>query len=1075
MLPSMSQPRTGLLPLVWSVSPHSLVLSAVERPIVYPENFLRRATRHIFCVLACAALLYAQSALALDPSLDVSQYAHTAWRVRDGFAKGSIFAIAQTPDGYLWLGTTFGLYRFDGTRAVSWQPPTGGEQLPDNTIRDLLVARDGTLWIATNKGLASWRDGKLRRYPEVSEWSIFRLLEDREGKVWVGLGFPGRLCAAQGGKVQCSQTESFGRWVSDLCEDHNGNLWVSADSGLWRWVPGPPEHFPFQHQVGRTHSLIEDDNGTLLLVASDGLKQVASGKIENYVLRGVSEKFRPERLFRSSDGSLWIGTQQGLLHLHRGKTDTYGVANGLSGDEPQTFFEDRERNIWISTLSGLDRFREYAVQRISTSQGLSTSDVWSVQATSDGSIWTSTSNGLNRLEKGRVTVYGVATALSHKETRDERRLSVSAAVREVSGGLVGTPSALGLDDAGRLWASTTDGVYYFDHARFNRVSGIPGGSVNGITGDGHGKVWISHGDQGVFLVSPGDAVQEIPLARLGQKNLGTRTLLPEPLHGGVWFGLYEGGAFYFKDGRIQASYTSADGLGAGRVNDLRFGPLGALWVGSQGGLSRIKDAHITTLTSNNGLPCDEVHWSIEDDDHFVWMYMPCGLARVARSELDAWVNDPKRKVRAMLFDASDGVASLSLYGAIGPHVTKSPDGKIWFVAYDGDGVSVIDPRRLPYNKIPPPVQIEQITADGKTYDAASGLRLPPRVRDLAIDYTALSLAVPEKVHFRFKLEGQDTDWREVVNDRQVQYSNLRPRNYRFRVMACNNSGVWNEVGALLDFSIARAYYQSLWFQALCVAAFLALLWAVYQLRLWQATQEFNMRLDERVNERTRIARELHDTLLQSFQGLVIRFQAARNQLPHRPEEASEALDSALVSADRAMEEGRSSIQELRSELLEKSNIEQMLLTMGKELVSSQNGEYSSPPLRVIVEGTRRAMRAMITEEIYRIARELLRNTYRHAHARSIEAELRYDDDAFVLIVRDDGKGIDPIVLKGRGRAGHWGLPGAYERAEGIGARLDIWSEAGAGTEVRLTVPAAIAYEKSSHGGRFRLFRETRIL
>jgi signal transduction histidine kinase len=388
-------------------------------------------------------------------------------------------------------------------------------------------------------------------------------------------------------------------------------------------------------------------------------------------------------------------------------------------------------------------------------------------------------------------------------------------------------------------------------------------------------------------------------------------------------------------------------------------------------------------------------------------------------------------------------------------------------------VSVIDPRHLPFNKLPPPVHIEQITADGKEYDTLRG-PLPPLVRDLTIDYTALSLAVPEKVHFRYKLVGQDKDWREVVNVREVHYTNLAPKHYRFLVKACNNSGVWNEEGAALDFAIAPAYYQTNWFRALCVAALLALLLGLYQLRLRQLARQFNMRLEERVGERTRIARDLHDTLLQSFQGLVFRFQAARNHLPHRPQDASEALDNALVSADQAIADGRSSIQQLRSELFNESNMEQTLLATGRELAASRNGEHDSPPLRVIVEGTRRAKQPMIREEIYRIARELLRNAYRHADARNIEAELRYDDDVFILVVRDDGKGIDAQVMKEHGRAGHWGLRGVYERAEGIGARLDVWSQAGAGTEVRLTVPGTIAYEKSGDGGRFKLFRKTGI-
>src|SRR5580700_2706072 len=263
---------------------------------------------------------------------------------------------------------------------------------------------------------------------------------------------------------------------------------------------------------------------------------------------------------------------------------------------------------------------------------------------------------------------------------------------------------------------------------------------------------------------------------------------------------------------------------------------------NRGGLSRLKNGRVTTLTSKNGLPCDTVLWMMEDDSHYVWMYTSCGLARLSRTELDAWGGDPMRRVQVAVFDSADGVRSHAFNDASSPHVAKSADGKLWFLPYDG--VSVIDPRHLPFNKLPPPVHIEQITADRKTYwqnwsgDASSsGPRLPPLVRDLTIDYTALSLVVPEKVHFRFKLEGQDRDWREVVNDREVQYSNLVPGKYRFRVTACNNSGVWNEAGAFLDLSVAPTYYQTNWFRALCVAAFLTLVWVLYRLRIQQVRRQ----------------------------------------------------------------------------------------------------------------------------------------------------------------------------------------------------------------------------------------------
>jgi PAS domain S-box-containing protein len=312
-------------------------------------------------------------------------------------------------------------------------------------------------------------------------------------------------------------------------------------------------------------------------------------------------------------------------------------------------------------------------------------------------------------------------------------------------------------------------------------------------------------------------------------------LLPDRSEGGVWLAFFEGGISYFKDGQVRASYTAAEGLGGGRVSHLRFGSRGAVWAATEGGLSRIKDGHIETLSTKSGLPCDEVHWSMEDDDHAVWVYMPCGLARIDRSEWYAWVDDPRHVVKTTLFDTSDGVESVGVYGGYGPHVTKSPDGRIWFVP--PDGVSVIDPHHLPFNKLPPPVHIEQITADHKIYGADSRWRLPPLIHDVEIDYTALSFVAPEKVLFRYKLEPRERSWQDAGNRRQAYYTDLAPGRYRFRVIACNNSGVWNETGDSLDLEIPPAWYQTVSFRAICIAAFMTLLWAAYQLRVHQLREQ----------------------------------------------------------------------------------------------------------------------------------------------------------------------------------------------------------------------------------------------
>jgi signal transduction histidine kinase/ligand-binding sensor domain-containing protein len=1002
------------------------------------------------------------SAFALDAALDVSQYSHTAWKIRDGFTQGRIFAMAQTPDGYLWLGTEFGLYRFDGIRAVPWQPPRG-QQLPNNEVLNLLVARDGTLWIGTRKGLASWKNSKLTQYPEFAGHMV-GVLQDRDGTVWVVVSEPGRLCAVQNEKVACYGDGSFGNYALALYQDREGNLWVSATTGLWRWKPGPPKQYVFPRGVIEANSLIEDDAGTLLLATNDGLKQLSGDRIGNYALPGVTGKFRPHHFLRSDDDSLWVTTTSGLLHLHQGRTDAFGVPDGLSGDHGIAIFEDHETNVWMGTLGGLDRFRDYAVRKVSRSQGLSSNEAYSVQATPDGAIWIGTSDRLNRWKNGDVTVYDSGTGRGLAGRRDNQEPNIGGAVVEVANsGLRGTPQSLGLDGQGRLCVSTRGGVFHFEGNRFVRVPNVPGGNIWSIVADGDGKLWINDGTAGLFYFTRGKVGQQpIPWSEFGQKGFGPESMLADRSSGGLWLGFDETGVAYFKDGRVRASYTSADGLGNGRVNDLRFGSRGTLWAATEGGLNRIRDGRIMTLTSKNGLPCDEVHWSVEDDDHFVWIYMPCGLARIAGSELDAWVGDPSRKLKLAVFDSSDGVGSVGNYGGYGPRVTKTPDGKIWFITYDG--VSVIDPRHLPFNKLPPPVHIEQVTADRKTYEvtssASGSMPLPALTRDLQIDYTALSLVAPEKVMFRYKLEGWDRDWQDVGTRRQAFYSNLPPRKYRFRVMACNNSGVWNEAGTFLDFAVAPAYYQTVWFRLTLVVVFLAALWGLYQLRLRQLAREFNAGLEARVNERTRIARELHDSLLQGFQGLMFRLQAVREFLPGRPSDAMKALDIALERGDKVIVEGRDTISDLRQSTIGDSDIARALTALGEELAAqSENG--SAPCVRVLVEGKQRELNPLLRDEIYGIAREALRNAFRHAKAQKIEAEVTYGDSEFLLQVRDDGIGISPEVIDQGARAGHWGLPGMRERAKSFGAKLEVWSEHGAGTEIELKVPAAAIYGKSN--------------
>jgi signal transduction histidine kinase/ligand-binding sensor domain-containing protein len=1014
-------------------------------------------------ILACMLLAWCPYAFALNPALDVSQYAHTAWRFREGFSNGKIAGIAQTPDGYLWLGTEFGLLRFDGVRTVPWQPPAG-QHLPANHIRELLAARDGTLWIGTLKGLASWKGGKLTEYKELAGQYVDALIEDREGTVWAsGSNNPGRLCAIQNGRVACYGGDGFGPSVESLYEDSRGNLWVGAATGLWRWKPGPPTHYPLSGPITGPHALIGDDKSALLISASSGMRQLAEGKVERYPVRGARRRFTWPRLFRDRDGVLWMGsTDGGLLHVHAGRTDTFTQFDGLSSDDVQNIFEDREGNVWVATSTGLDRFRDVSVVTHSARQGLSHDIVESVVADRDGSVWLGTDDGLNRWSKGHFTI--PSTGSSKRDGRFD--------------GLY--PLALLQDDRGRMWISTRQGIGYLENGQFVSVSGASLGIVRSIAEDTAGNLWVASQDAGLLRVSPAHDVRQMSWATLGHRDFAV-TLAADGLKGGLWLGFYQGGIAHLADGQVRASYAAANGMGEGFVGHLRFDQDGVLWAATEGGLSRVKAGRVATLTSKSGLPCDTVHWSMEDDAHSLWLYMACGLVRIARPELDVWAAtmdkagvdkkaDATQVIHPMVFDSSDGVTTVASANGLSPLVAKSSDGRLWFVTRGG--LSVIDPGHPTLNKLPPPVHVEQVTADRKTYDATSDstgqLRLPALIRDLEIDYTALSLVAPEKNRFRVKLEGWDRDWQDVGTRRQAFYNNLPPRSYRFRVIASNNSGVWNETGATLDFSIAPAYHQTAWFRAASVIGVLALLWAAYQYRVRQVAAAFDARLQERVNERTRIARDLHDTLLQSFHGLLFRFQAATNKLSDSP--VKQEFETAIDQAAQAITEGRDAVQNLRTSTVVTNDLAEAIGTLGAELAAAQTSDAKSRPtvVDVAVEGTSRDLHPIIRDDIYRIAGEALRNAFRHAHARHIEVRIRYDDAQLQVRVRDDGTGIDPAV-RDQQKPGHFGLPGMRERADLVGAHLTVWSEVGLGTEVELTIPAAAAYATPRGRARSWLF------
>ena len=506
-------------------------------------------------LLACCS-----SGFALNPSLDVNQYAHTAWKVSEGFFKSGIWSVAQTPDGYLWLGTEFGLLRFDGMRAVPWQAPTG-EQLPSSDVRSLRVGRDGSLWIGTYRGLARWNNGKLTHYPELDGLIVEWLLEDREGTFWAVAGWTlseARLCRIQGGHAHCyGENGGPGSEVTTIYEDSKGNLWAGAMSGVWRWKPGPPKLYPMPGPAQRTYALTESDDG-ILIARRDGLTKLRNGKFEQYLFP-PGLQFQPGRLLRDRDGGLWVGAlgDSGLLHIHQGRADrvtpAYGVSGDLSGDAIRSFFEDREGSIWVSTGDGLDRFREFAVPTFSVQQGLCSRGVASVLAAKDGSVWLSTERGLNRWNKGQYSIYRKAELHPLRgspvgELTAQQAAEPGTSISEIL--VRGLPedelTSLFEDTDRNVWISTASAFGFLKDEQFIPVISVPPGNVLAITGDRAGNIWVSH-DDGLFVLHQAQLVNRIPWSNLGQRE-PARALLHDAVQDGLWIGFREGGVAFLRNG-----------------------------------------------------------------------------------------------------------------------------------------------------------------------------------------------------------------------------------------------------------------------------------------------------------------------------------------------------------------------------------------------------------------------------------------------------------------------------------------------------------------------------------------------
>lgn len=990
-----------------------------------------RALRISFAAL----LLLANAAAGLDPKNTITQYGHTAWRVRDGYFAGSPVTITQTRDGFLWVGTDAGMIRFDGVRFVPWKPPPGSS-LPDERIIALRATRDGSLWIGTANGLARWDGQRLKVYATKGRFSAFA--EDRQGSVWAGhtraLGELPPLCRFSGGDFKCFQPPGAQglRYVGALHEDRRGGLWIGGEGGVCRWQAEKPDCYAIESLAALADkdgvfALGDDAEGNLW--AGTGVagiwRRAAEGWTRDPSLADPGTN--SQSMLSDREGGLWVGTvDQGLIRRVQGRTDRFNRADGLTGDEINDICEDREGNVWVATSSGLDRFRDVKVATLTVREGWP-GHVMAVTASRDGSLWIAERHALFHLEKSGLSIPGA------------------------SQGLPGTgPTSLLEDSRGVLWVGVDNGLAWRENGRFFPLR-MPDGSAVGVVRamaeDREGDLWIAttNPSRALARVREGRVVEELSQKQLEGQQVVAIAADPK---GGLWIGATQGKLSFYRNGRVEPR---------GTLKSLSFLALDArgLWVATSRGLSLLRNERLSTLETHNGIPCDDVESLVWGDDGSLWLKAPCGLIRIPAGELNSWVDHPERRVRARLLDAFDGAqAGLSPFT---PRVARSQDGRLWFAIGSG-GLEVLDPERLKDNAVPPPVRILRVAANRKVYEPDLRLRLPALTRALEIDYTALSLAVPEKVRFRYRLDGADGGWQDAGARREAIYTNLGPGKYRFHVIACNNDGLWNQEGAALDFTILPAFYQTGGFFALCAVAFAGFVGSAYRWRVRQMRASLDQRFEERLAERTRIAQDLHDTLLQGFLSASMQLYVATEELP--PDEPARGrLERVQLQMRQVIDEGRAALRGLRSSAASVDDLEASLSRVPGEL-----GLQEAVDFRVVVEGRARPILPIARDEIYRIAREALVNAFQHSGASRIEVEIEYTAKQLRIVVRDDGKGIDSDVLR-VGREDHWGLSGMRERAERIGARLQVWSRAGSGTEVELAVPGEVAYAPSSGGRR----------
>jgi len=980
-----------------------------------PRGALRRFAA---VALAWQALALPLAGLAND-NRDLSDFEHAEWKARHGLP-GQVSELAQTRDGYLWLASGQTLFRFDG---VSFEPvrTSVGDAFP--RVLALAAHPDGSLWAGMQHGgmlrLADGETVSVGLAHGVPEGVVHDLAIGGDGDVVAAIADQVVIGGESGWKVQRLPGSPEGHAIRKVLVDRHGGVWAGG-ARLWYRAPGDPDFVPAAVAVHGVAALAESPDGRVWAAESTSATVfpvtaalAAPAADRRYSCQSTAMVF-------DLDGGLWMGTTgDGIRHVASpgSGTDMHATgftgAQGLSGEVVGAALRDREGNLWFGTNAGLDRFRQPDLVKAGFP---SAAYNFALAVDSDGAVW---AGSMNR-NAMRLTGRDLATSrVPHPVTAAHR-----------------TPD-------GDVWLAGPHGFWKSRGAEIEHMMDLPAGvdsraAVRALVDDGKGGLWASIHEHGLYRWQAGVWSKEPVRGLLRSQRMPVRAVLDPG--GRPWFGYRDNLLVSLRDGQV-LRWGPDDGLDVGHVTALLVTEA-RFWVGGTQGLSLFDGGAFVPMRFDDGFRTGGLHGLVETVTGELWLHGSQGLFRIDADQVARFVRDPSVPVSPKRLGPIEPMADDASQLRPLPTALSGTDGTIWIAT--SAGVRRADPRRVAAGAAPPPARVVSLRADDGPVQTGPRIVVPALARRVVIAYSAPGLRAPEMVRFRYRLRGHDDAW-HPGGAREATYLGLPPGRYGFELSAAYGDGPWSTPDAI-EFEIPPALHQTWQFIALCAVVAIVLLWLAYYARVRRIAAGLRARLEVQHRERDRIARELHDTLLQGVQGLMLRLQAAANTLP-TDEPARKAMELALDQADQVIVEGRDRVIDLRTPRHRPGGLLNALTAIGGELSAVHGVRFQA-----IAQSQPVSLPAMMEEELFRIAQEALVNAFRHANAAGVELELTSDRDGMHLRIRDDGAGMAPGVLQDGGRAGHWGVIGMRERARKIGAHLQIWSREGSGTEIDVCLP-----------------------